>query len=145
MKNILHYAVGGAIAAAMMVLLKLLLTQQPALVMHYHYPPYELVGQDGLMRLARVALFGAGYGAAYGLLLQALLPGGIIVGSLALGCVPTLVEALVLPLREGHAAIKDPWTLLWMFAHWVFYALCLIFIVGAKKGSKGGGKKAQDD
>jgi hypothetical protein len=141
MKSFIHPAVGGAIAAAMMELLKLLLSQQAALVLHYHYPPFDLVGQEGLTSLARTVLFGAGYGVAYGLLLQALLPGGFIVGALALGCVPTLVDALVLPLRQGQGALKDPWTLLWLFAHWVFYSLCLIFIVGSKKPAA---KKRED-
>jgi hypothetical protein len=143
MKTAIHGAVGGAIAAAMMELLKLLLSQQTVLLLHYHYPPFDLVGQQGLMSLGIVTLFGAGYGVIYGLLLQSLLPGGFILGPLALGCVPTLVDALVLPLRQGQAAVKDPWALLWLYAHWVFYSLCLIFIVGSKKPA--GGKKRQDD
>jgi len=142
MKSIVHLAIGGVIAAAMMVLLKLLLSQQAVLVAQYHYPVFDLVGQNGLTRLVRIVIFGAAYGVAYGLILQAILPGGLLIGSLALGCVPTLVEALVLPLRDGQAAVKDPWILLWMFAHWVFYALVLIFIVGSK--SPKGGKKNQD-
>jgi len=142
MKSVLHSAIAGVIAAAMMVLLKLLLSQQ-AVLLSYHYPLFDLAGQEGLRSLARIALFGAGYAVAYGLVLKALLPGGFIVGSLALGCVPTLVEALVLPLYRGQAAVKDPWTLLWLFAHWVFYALCLLFIAGGK-GSKGGRKQQED-
>jgi len=142
MKTAIHCAVGGAIAAAMMELLKLLLSQQTVLLLHYHYPTFDLVGQQGLMSLASVTLFGAGYGVIYGLLLQALLPGGFILGPLALGCVPTLIDALVLPLRQGQAAVKDPWALLWLYAHWVFYSLCLIFIVGKKKPA--GGKKREE-
>jgi hypothetical protein len=140
MKNGLHLAIAGVIAAALMVLLKLLLTQQAVLVQTWHYPAFDLVGQEGLRRLAQFALFGAGYAVLYGLLLQAVLPGGFIIGSLCLGAVPTLVSALVLPLYHNQPAVREPWTLLWLFAHWVFYALCLIFIAGPK-GGKGGGKR----
>jgi hypothetical protein len=138
MKSILHFAIAGVIAAAMMVLLKLLLSQQAVLLATYHYPPFDLAGQEGLRRLARFAVFGAAYAVAFGLVLKVLLPGGLILGSLALGCVPTLVSALVLPLYRGLPALKEPWTLLWLFAHWTFYALCLLFITGGKasKGSK---------
>lgn len=138
MKSVVHFAVAGVIAAAMMVLLKLLLTQQPALA-PFHYPAFDLAGQEGLRRLAQFALFGAGYAVAYGLLLKALIPGGLILGPLALGAVPTLVSALVLPLYYGGAALKEPWTLLWLYTHWVFYALCLLFIAGGKGGGKKGG------
>ncbi len=137
MKSTVHFAVAGVIAAAMMVLLKLLLTQQPALAA-YHYPAFDLAGQEGLRKLAQFALFGAGYAVAWGLLLKALLPGGLVLGPLALGAVPTLVSALVLPLYYGGAALKEPWTLAWLYLHWAFYALCLIFIAG----SKGGGKRS---
>lgn len=140
MKSLVHAAIAGVIAAAMMVLLKLLLTQQ-AVLAAYHYPAFELAGQEGLRKLAIFALFGAAYAVAYSLILKALLPGGLIIGSLALGIVPTLVSALVLPLYRGQAAIKDPWTLLWLFAHWFFYALCLVFIAGGK----GGGKRSESD
>jgi hypothetical protein len=139
MKSVLHYAIAGVIAAAMMVLLKLLLTQQAALLA-YHYPGFELAGQEGLKKLATFALFGAAYAAAYGLLLKSLIPGGMIVGSLALGMVPTLVSALVLPLYHGEAALKEPWTLAWLYIHWTFYALCLLFIAGGKGGGKKGGE-----
>jgi len=141
MKSIVHFAVAGVIAAAMMVLLKLLLTQQAALVA-YHYPAFDLAGQEGLRKLAQFALFGAAYAAAWGLMLKALLPGGLILGPLALGAVPTLVSALVLPLYYGGAALKEPWTLIWLYAHWVFYALCLIFIAGGKSGGK---RSSNDD
>jgi hypothetical protein len=143
MKSLAHYAIAGVIAAAMMVLLKLLLTQQPVLLSTYHYPPFDLSGQEGLHRLALYALYGAGYAVAYGLILKALLPGGLVFGGLALACVPVLVDALVLPLYHGLPAVKEPWVLAWGFAHWFFYALCLLFIAGGK-GSKGG-KKQQDD
>jgi hypothetical protein len=139
MKSLLHYAVAGVIAAATMVLVKLMLTQQPALAA-YHYPGFELAGQEGLKKLATFALFGAAYAAAYGLLLKALIPGGLIIGSLALGAVPTLVSALVLPMYHGEAALKEPWTLAWLYIHWTIYALCLLFIAGGKSG----GKKGED-
>jgi hypothetical protein len=139
MKSLVHYAVAGVIAAAMMVLVKLMLTQQAALAA-YHYPGFELAGQEGLRKLATFALFGAAYAAAYGLLLKALIPGGIILGSLALGAVPTLVSALVLPMYHGEAALKEPWTLAWLYIHWTIYALCLLFIAGGKAG----GKKGED-
>jgi hypothetical protein len=144
MKTIVHSAIGGVIAAAIMVVLRLLLSQQAALVGQYHYPVFDLVGQEGLARLMTIAAFGAAYGAAYGLLLKDILPGGFIIGPLAFGCVPTLVDALVVPLRAGSGAIKDPWILLWMYAHWVFFSLCLIFIVGSK-GSKGGKKRSAEE
>lgn len=140
MKSVVHFAVAGVISAAMMVLLKLLLAQQPAVVA-LHYPPFDLAGQEGLRKLAQFALFGAGYAVAWGLLLKALLPGGLILGPLALGAVPTLVSALVLPLYYGGAALKEPWTLVWLYAHWTFYSLCLIFIAGGK----GGGKRSSND
>ncbi len=136
MKSALHYAIAGVIAAAMMVMLKLLLSQQAALVA-YHYPPFALAGQDGLRRLATFAVFGAAYAAAYGLLLKSLIPSGPLLGSLALGAVPTLVSALVLPLHNGQAALKDPWALAWLYIHWTFYAMCLLFIAGGKGGKKG--------
>ena len=141
MKSVVHSAVAGVIAAAMMVLLKLLLTQQPVLVQAWHYPPFDLAGQEGLRKLAQFALFGAAYAAAWGLLLKALLPGGLILGPLALGAVPTLVSALVLPLYYGGAALREPWPLAWLYLHWVFYSLCLIFIAGGK----GGGKRSSSD
>jgi hypothetical protein len=139
MKSLVHYAVAGVIAAALMVLVKLLLSQQVALAA-YHYPAFDMAGQEGLKKLATFALFGAAYAAAYGLLLKALIPGGLIVGSLALGAVPTLVSALVLPMYHGQAALKEPWTLAWLYIHWTIYALCLLFIAG----SKGGGKKGEE-
>jgi hypothetical protein len=140
MKNLIHFAVAGVIAAAIMVLLKLLLSQQAVLVA-YHYPPFELAGQEGLRKLGVFVLFGAAYAVAYGLLLKALLPGGLLLGSLALGAVPTLVSALVLPMYHNEAAIRDPWTLCWLYVHWTAYSLCLVFIAGGK----GGGKKNSDD
>ncbi|HXB96931.1 MAG TPA: hypothetical protein VNZ54_02695 [bacterium] len=140
MKNLIHFAVAGVIAAAIMVLLKLLLSQQPSLAA-YHYPAFDLAGQEGLKKLGIFALFGAAYAVAYGLLLKALLPGGLLFGSLALGAVPTLVSALVLPMYHNEAAIRDPWTLLWLYVHWTVYSLCLVFIAGGK----GGGKKNSDD
>jgi hypothetical protein len=143
MKTVLHYAIAGVIAAAMMVLLKLILSQQ-AVLATYHYQAFDLAGQQGLRELARYALFGAAYAVAYGLILKSLMPGGVVVGGLALGCVPTLVSALVLPMYHGMPAIKDPWILLWLFLHWVFYSLCLLFIAGGK-GSKGSKKQKEDD
>lgn len=143
MKNIVHFAIGGVIAAALTLLLKLLLSQQAVLVMHYHYPPFDLVGQAGFEALARFVVFGAAYGILYGLLLRELLPKGLVLGALALACVPTLVDALVLPLRAGLPALKEPWHLLWLFAHWVFYSVVLRFLSGAG-GAKGAGKR-QDD
>ncbi len=138
MKNLVHFAVAGVIAAALMALLKVVLTQQGDLVLRWHYPAFELVGASGLDRLLTLLLFGAAYGLLYGLLLKDLLPSGHLVRALCLGCVPTLVDALVLPLRRGQGALRDPWELLWLFAHWTFYALCLTFFVGTKGAGKGG-------
>lgn len=140
MKSVIHFAVAGVIAAAMMVLLKLLLTQQAALA-GYHYPAFDLAGQEGLRKLAQFAVYGAAYAVVWGLLLKALLPGGLILGPLALGAVPTLVSALVLPLYYGGAALREPWVLAWLYLHWVFYSLCLLFIAGGK----GGGKRSSND
>jgi hypothetical protein len=140
MKNLIHFAVAGVIAAAIMVLFKLLLSQQPALAA-YHYPAFDLAGQEGLKKLGTFAIFGAAYAVAYGMLLKALLPGGLLFGSLALGAVPTLVSALVLPMYHNQAAVRDPWVLCWLYAHWTIYSLCLVFIAGGK----GGGKKNSDD
>jgi hypothetical protein len=141
MKSVIHYAIAGVISVALMCMLKLLLTQQPVLLAQWHYPAFGLDGQEGLRRLAQFAIWGAGYAVAYGLLLKSLIPGGPILGPLALGAVPTLVAALVLPLYYGNAALKEPWTLLWLYAHWTFYALCLLFIAGGK----GGGKRRSGD
>lgn len=140
MKSLIHYAIAGVIAAAMMVLLKLMLSQQASLLA-YHYPHLELQGQPGLRYLAIMGLYGAGYAVAYGLILRVILPSGLILGSFALAVVPTLVSALVLPMYHNLPAIRDPWTLVWGFAHWTFYSLCLLFIAGGK----GGGKKGGDD
>jgi hypothetical protein len=136
MKSVIHYAIAGAISVALMCMLKLLLTQQPVLMAQWHYPPFSLEGQAGLQKLAQFALWGAGYAVAYGLILKSLIPSGPILGPLALGAVPTLVAAMVLPLYYGNAALKEPWTLLWLYAHWTFYALCLLFIAGGKGGGK---------
>lgn len=135
MKTLINRAVAGAIAAGLMVLLKLLLSQQAALHA-WHYPAFELAGQDGLRRLAEYAVWGAGYALLWDLLLKALLPSGLLLGPLALGAVPTLVAALVMPLYYGGAALKEPWTLLWLYAHWSLWALFFLFI-----GGKGGAKK----
>lgn len=143
MKTIVHFSIAGVIAAALMVLLKLLLSQQAVLVGTYHYPPFDLVGQAGLESLARILLFGAAYGVLFGLLLKDILPGGLVLRPLALACVPTLVDALVLPLRAGRPAIKEPWVLLWIFAHWTFYSLVLSFFAGGK-GSKAQARKAEE-
>lgn len=140
MKGVVNFLVAGVISAAMMVMLKLLLSQQAALAA-YHYPAFSLEGRDGLQKLGFFAAYGAGYGAAYGLLLRSLLPGGLISGSLALGVVPTLVSALFLPLYKNESAIRDPWILVWLYAHWAFYSLCLVFIAG----KKGGGSKKGDE
>lgn len=143
MKSVIHYAIAGVISVALMCMLKLLLTQQPVLMAQWHYPGFSLDGQDGLRKLAQFSLWGAGYAAAYGLILRSLIPSGPILGPLALGAVPTLVAALVLPLYYGNAALKEPWTLLWLYAHWTFYALCLLFIAGGKGGGKR--RSSEDD
>ncbi|MGH7442976.1 MAG: hypothetical protein ACREKE_09920 [bacterium] len=143
MKTIVHYAVGGVIAAALMVLLKLVLSQQAVLVAHWHYTVFDLAGTSGFEELMRILLFGAGYGILFGLLLKDLLPGTTVVRALALACVPTLVDALVLPLHSGHSALRAPWPLLWLYAHWTFYALVLLFFSGSK-GPKGASKRAED-
>jgi hypothetical protein len=140
MKNILHFAIAGVIAVALMAMFKLLLSGQAVLVAQWHYPPFSLQGQDGLRKLATFAVWGAGYAVAYSLLLKSLLPGGFILGPLALGAIPTLVAALVLPLYYGGVALKEPWTLLWLYAHWSTWAACFLFIAGGKgKGAKRGG------
>ncbi len=139
MKYVVHYAIAGVIATALMAMLKLLLSQQAVLVAQWHYPVFTLQGQAGLQKLAQFSLWGAGYAVAYGLLLKSLIPGGPILGPLALGAIPTLVSALVLPLYYDQAALREPWALLWLYAHWTFYALCLLFIAGGKGGSKRGG------
>lgn len=135
MKGIVNFLVAGVISAAMMVMLKLLLSQQ-AVLAAYHYPAFSLEGQDGLRKLGFFVAYGAAYGALYGMLLKALLPGGLLIGSLALGVVPALVAALFLPLYNDQPAVKEPWTLLWLYAHWTFYALCLLFIAGKKSSGK---------
>ena len=134
MKNMINAAVAGLFSAALMVLAKLLLSQQPQLVA-YHYPAFSLAGNEGLVKLGLYCAWGAGYGVAYVLILKALVPGGLF-GPLFLGAVPTLVSALVLPMYHGQPAIKDPWVLLWLYLHWTLYAICLLFIVGGKKGGK---------
>ena len=134
MKNIVNAAVAGLISAALMVLAKLLLSQQVQLVA-YHYPSFALVGQEGLQKLGLYCAWGAAYGVTYALVLKMILPGGLF-GPLFLGAVPTLVSALVLPMYHGQAAIRDPWILLWLFLHWTVYAIVFLFIVGGKKGSK---------
>lgn len=136
MKTIVHYAVGGVIAAALTALLKLVLSRQGVLIHQWHYPEFDLAGSAGFAALLRLLLFGAAYGVLFGLLLKDILPGSAIVKALALACVPTLVDALVLPLRAGGPALRDPWTLLWLFAHWAFYSLVLLFFSGGAKGSK---------
>ncbi len=143
MKQIVHHALAGVIAAAVMVLLKLVLSRQAVLVQDYHYPVFDLVGAWGLTELLRILLFGAGYGVLYGLLLKDLLPGGYVLRSLGLACVPTLVDALVLPLRSGRPAIREPWALLWLFVHWTAYALVLLFFAGSGKGAKGGSREKE--
>ncbi len=135
MKNMTNAAVAGLFSAALMVLAKLLLTQQPQLLA-YHYPAFSLAGQEGLFKLGLYSAWGAAYGVAYVLVLKALIPGGLF-GPLVLGAVPTLVSALVLPLYHNQAATREPWVLLWLYAHWVLYAICLLFIVGGKKGGRG--------
>ena len=134
MKNIINAAVAGLFSAALMVLAKLLLSQQPQLVA-YHYPAFSLAGTDGLLKLGLYCAWGAAYGIAYVLVLKALVPGGLF-GPLFLGAVPTLVSALVLPMYHGSPAVKEPWVLLWLYTHWTLYAICLLFIVGGKKGGK---------
>jgi hypothetical protein len=134
MKNVTNAAVAGLISAALMVLAKLLLSQQAQLVA-YHYPSFSLAGQEGLYKLGLYCAWGAGYGVAYGLVLKMILPGGLF-GPLFLGAVPTLVSALVLPMYHNEPAIKEPWVLLWLFANWTLYAVCLLFILGGKKGGK---------
>lgn len=136
MRSIFNAAVAGVIAVALMIVAKLLLSQQAVLVAQWHYPPFHLQGQEGLQRLGTYALWAAAYGAVWQVLLRGLLPGGILWGPLALGAVPTLVAALVLPLRAGGAAIRDPWTLLWLYAHWTLWAACFLFISGGKGGAK---------
>ena len=91
MKNMINAAVAGLISAALMVLAKLLLSQQPPLAA-YHYPAFSLVGQEGLFKLGLYTAWGAAYGLAYALVLKALIPGGLF-GPLILGAVPTLVSA----------------------------------------------------
>jgi hypothetical protein len=141
MKSLVHYAVAGAIAAALMVLITLMLSQQPALLT-YHYQRLDLSGQEGLRTLAVFVAYGAGYAVAYGLLLRALIPGGLILGSLTFAVVPTLVSALVLPMYHNLPAIRDPWVLGWGYFHWFCFALCLLFIAGSKGGGgkRGGGE-----
>lgn len=142
MKNLLNSAIAGVIAAALMIMAKLLLTQQPELIRHWHYPAFSLEGQDGLRRLTAFALWGAGYALAYNALLRTLLPGGLILGPLSLGLVPTLVAALVMPLYYGSKAVSDLWVLLWLYAHWVIWAACLLFIAGGKgKAARQGGEE----
>jgi len=139
MKNIINAAIAGLISAALMVLAKLLLSQQPQLVA-YHYPTFALAGQEGLYKLGLYCAWGAAYGVAYVLVLKMILPGGAF-GPLFLGAVPTLVSALVLPMYHSLPAIKDPWILAWLYAHWTLYAVCLLFIAG---GSKGSSKRGDD-
>jgi hypothetical protein len=134
MKNITNAAVAGLISAALMVLAKLLLTQQPQL-QAYHYPAFALSGKEGLFKLGLYCAWGAAYGVVYVLVLKMILPGGAF-GPLFLGAVPTLVSALVLPMYHGQPAVKDPWILAWLYLHWTLYAVVLLFIVGGK--GKGG-------
>jgi hypothetical protein len=134
MKNMTNSAVAGLISAALMVLAKLLLSQQPQLLA-YHYPSFALAGQEGLYKLGLYCAWGAGYGLVYGLVLKMILPGGLF-GPLFLGAVPTLVSALVLPMYHNEPAIREPWTLLWLFLNWTLYAIVLLFILGGKKGGK---------
>lgn len=141
MKSVIHYAIAGVIATALMVMAKLLLTEQAGLAA-WHYPAFSLEGQAGLRKLAQFAVWGAGYAVAYGLVLKPLLPTGPILGPLALGAIPTLVAALVLPLYYDQAALREPWTLLWLYAHWTIYALCLLFIAGGKGGAS---RRGNDD
>lgn len=135
MKNITNAAVAGLISAALMVLAKLLLSQQPQLLA-YHYPSFALAGQEGLFKLGLYCAWGAAYGVVYALVLKMILPGGLF-GPLFLGAVPTLVSALVLPMYHGQPAVKEPWTLVWLYLHWSLYAVVLLFIVGGKKSGKG--------
>ncbi len=95
MKNMVNAAVAGLFSAALMVLAKILLSQQAALL-PYHYPAFSLAGSEGLYKLGLYGAWGAAYGVAYVLVLKALVPGGLF-GPLFLGAVPTLVAALVLP------------------------------------------------
>jgi hypothetical protein len=134
MKNIINAAVAGLISAALMVLAKLLLSQQPQL-QAYHYPNFALIGQGGLFKLGLYCAWGAAYGVTYALVLKMLLPGGLF-GPLFLGAVPTLVSALVLPMYHGQPAVKEPWVLVWLYLHWTLYAIVLLFIIGGKGGSK---------
>jgi hypothetical protein len=134
MKNMINAAVAGLFSAALMVLAKLLLSQQPQLVA-YHYPAFSLAGPEGLRILGLYGAWGAAYGVAYVLVLKALVPGGLF-GPLFLGAVPTLVSALVLPMYHGSPAVQGPWVLLWLYSHWTLYAICLLFILGGKKGGK---------
>jgi hypothetical protein len=131
MKNITNAAVAGLISAALMVLAKLLLSQQPGLLA-YHYPTFALAGQPGLFKLGLYCAWGAAYGVTYALVLKLILPGGLF-GPLFLGAVPTLVSALVLPMYHGQPAVKEPWTLVWLYLHWTLFAIVLLFIVGGKK------------
>ncbi len=142
MKKTLDYAIAGVIAAALMVMLKLLLSQQAGLGA-YHYPGFALAGEEGLRRLAVFVIYGAGYGLLYGMVLRSLLPSGLLLGPLSMGCVPFLISALVLPLYHGQKALSEPWDLLWLYAQWTFYSLCLLWIIG--RGGKGGGKSRSSD
>jgi hypothetical protein len=141
MKQVINLGIAGLFAAALMVMLKLLLTQQPQLA-PYHYPPFNLAGQEGLYKLGLYVAWGAAYGVAYGILLKPLVPGGIF-GPFILGAVPTLMSALVLPMYHNLPAVRDFWTLTWLYAHWTFFALCLLFIAGGKGG--GGKRRGGDD
>jgi hypothetical protein len=136
MKNITNAAVAGLISAALMVLAKLLLSQQPQL-QAYHYPVFALVGKEGLFKLGLYCAWGAAYGVTYALVLKMILPGGLF-GPLFLGAVPTLVSALVLPMYHGQPAVREPWVLVWLYLHWTLYAIVLLFIIGGKGGSKRG-------
>lgn len=143
MKKTLDQAIAGVIAVALMVMLKILLSQQAALGA-YHYPAFALAGEQGLRHLAEFAMYGAAYGVLYGTVLRGLLPSGLILGPLSMACVPFLISALVLPLYRGNKALSEPWDLLWLYAHWAFYSLCLLWIIG--RGGKGGGKsKSSED
>ncbi len=87
MKNMTNAAVAGLISAALMVLAKLLLSQQPQLLA-YHYPSFALAGQEGLYKLGLYCAWGAGYGLVYGLVLKMILPGGLFGPSSWAPCPP---------------------------------------------------------
>ena len=134
MKNITNAAVAGLISAALMVLAKLLLSQQ-AILAEYHYRAFTLAGREGLVTLGWYCAWGAAYGVAYSMILKMILPGGLF-GPLFLAAVPTLVSALVLPMYHGEPAVKEPWTLVWYYLHWTIYSVVLLFVLGGKSGGK---------